>query len=127
MLTVSIATVLLLGVTGIAVWAEFSRRSMFVSIGVLEVLGLVLLGIPGALLLEALQPLMQRLGRGPIAGDGAWPAAILMSAAWPVALAPAYVAARSVRVGNAQRGLLALGVLVVLCLLIGVLVYRMAS
>jgi len=126
-LTVSIATVLLLGVTGIAVWAEFSRRSMFVSIGVLEVLGLVLLGIPGALLLEALQPLMQRLGRGPIAGDGAWPAAILMSAVWPVALAPAYLAARSVGVGNLKRGFVAFAVLVLLCLLIGALLYGMAS
>src|SRR6185436_520946 len=127
MLGPSVVTVLLLGVAGAAVWARFSWRSLFVSTGVLEVLGLVLLGLPGAAFLEALEPLMQRLGRGPISGDGAWPAAIVMSALWPVALAPAYLAARSVRVGNAQRGLVALGVLVVLCFLMGVLAYGMAT
>jgi len=127
MLSPSVVTVLLLGVAGAAVWARFSWRSLFVSTGVLEVLGLVLLGLPGAAFLETLEPLMQRLGFGPISGDGAWPAAIVMSAVWPVALAPAYLAARSVRVGNAQRGLVALGVLVVLCFLMGVLAYGMAT
>jgi hypothetical protein len=127
MLSPSIVTVLLLGVAGAAVWARFSWRSLFVSAGVLEVLGLVLLGLPGAAFLETLEPLMQRVGRGPISGDGAWPAAILMSAVWPVALAPAYLAARSVRVGNPQRGLVAFGVLVVLCFLMGVLVYGMTT
>ena len=127
MLSPSVVTVLLLGVAGAAVWARFSWRSLFVSAAVLEVLGLVLLGLPGATFLETLEPLMQRVGRGPISGDGAWPAAIVMSAVWPVALAPAYLVARSVRVGNPQRGLVALGVLVVLCVLIGVLVYGMAT
>lgn len=127
MLSPSVVTVLLLGVAGAAVWARFSWRSLFVSAAVLEVLGLVLLGLPGAAFLETLEPLMQRAGRGPISGDGAWPAAILMSAVWPVALAPAYLAARSVRVGNPQRGLVALAVLVVLCFLMGVLVYGMAT
>lgn len=127
MLSPSVVTVLLLGVTGAAVWARFSWRSLFVSLGVLEVLGLVLLGLPGAAFLETLEPLMQRLGFGPISGDGAWPAAIVMSAVWPIALAPAYLAARSVRVGNAQRGLVALAVLVGLCFLIGVLVYGLAT
>ena len=126
MLGPSVVTVLFLGVAGAAVWARFSWRSLFVSAAVLEVLGLVLLGLPGAAFLETLEPLMQRAGRGPISGDGAWPAAIVMSAVWPVALAPAYLAARSVRVGNPQRGLVALGVLVMLCSLMGVLVYGMA-
>ena len=75
----SIAVVLLLCAIGAAVWARFSWRSLFLIAGVCEVLGLALLGLPGAAFLEALQPVMQRLGRGPIAGDGAWPAAILMS------------------------------------------------
>jgi len=127
MLSPSIVTVLLVGVAAAAVWARFSWRSLFVSIGALEVLGLVLLGLPGGAFLETLQPLMQRIGRGPISGDGAWPAAILMSALWPLALAPAYLAARSVRVGNSQRGLVALAVLVALCCVIGVLVYGMAT
>ena len=107
-------------------WARFSWRSLFVSIGVLEVLGLVLLGLPGAAFLETLEPLMQRVGRGPISADGAWPAAIVMSAVWPIALAPAYLAARLVRGGHAQRGLAALAVLAVLCFVMGVLVYGMA-
>ena len=127
MLSPSIVTVLLLGVAGAAVWARFSWRSLFVSAGVLEVLGLVLLGLPGAAFLETLEPLMQRVGRGSISGDGAWPAAIVMSAVWPLALVPAYLAARSVRVGNPQRGLVALAVLVVLSFLMGVLVYGMAT
>jgi len=127
MLSPSVVTVLLLGVAGAAVWARFSWRSLFVSAAVLEVLGLVLLGLPGAAFLETLEPLMQRAGRGPISGEGAWPAAIVMSALWPVALAPAYLAARSVRCGNPQRGLVALAVLVVLCFLMGVLVYGMAT
>ncbi|HUR20931.1 MAG TPA: hypothetical protein VMZ90_09005, partial [Vicinamibacterales bacterium] len=55
----------------------------------------------------------------------AWPAAIMMSLAWPVALAPAYAAARAVPLGNGQRGLVALAVLVALCFLIGMLLYVM--
>jgi len=127
MLSLSVVTVLLLAVAATAVRAQFSWRRLFVSIGVLEVLGLVLLGLPGGAFLEALQPLMQRLGWGPISGDGAWPAAILMSAVWPLALAPAYLAARSVRAGNLQRGVVALAVLVAICIVIGALIYSMAA
>ncbi len=123
----SIAVVLLLCAIGAAVWARFSWRSLFLIAGVCEVLGLALLGLPGAAFLEALQPVMQRLGRGPIAGDGAWPAAILMSVVWPVALAPAYLAARSIGAGRAQQGVVAFAVLVTECVLIAVLVYRMAT
>jgi hypothetical protein len=126
-LSLSIATVLLLAATLAAVRARFSWRSLFVSIGVLEVLGLVLLGLPGAAFLETLEPLMQQAGRGPMSGDGAWPAAILMSVVWPLALAPAYLAARSVRLGNPQRGLVALAVLVILCIVAGVLAYGIAT
>jgi hypothetical protein len=125
MLSPSIVTILLVVVTGAAVRAGFSWRSLLITGGVLEVSGLLLLGLPGAAFLETLEPIMQRAGQGPITGDAAWPAAILMSALWPVALAPAYFAARSVR-GNAQRGLLALGVLAAICALMGVLVYNLA-
>jgi len=62
-----------------------------------------------------------------MSADGAWPAAIVMSAVWPVALAPAYLAARAVRSGNPQRGLVALAVLVLACFLFGVLVYGLAA
>jgi len=127
MLSVSIVALLLLAVAGAAVRGKFSWASLFVAVGVLEVLGLVLLGLPGAAFLEILEPLMRRLGRRPIGADAAWPAAILMSAIWPAALAPAYLLARSVRFGNWQRGLAALAVLLPACFLIGALVYVVAT
>src|SRR5262245_31939832 len=127
MLTLSVVTLMILAVTGAAVRARFSWRSLLLSAGVLEVLGFVLLGLPGAAFLETLEPIMQRFGRGPITGDAAWPAAIMMSMIWPVGLAPAYLAARSVPLGNRQRGLVALAVLLAMCALIAFLVYGMAA
>jgi hypothetical protein len=127
MLSPGIVVVLLVGVTAAAVWAGFSRRSLFVSAGVLEVLGLVLLGLPGAAFLETLQPVMERAGRGSISADGAWPAAIVMSVAWPAALFPAYFAARSLGLDQLARGGAALTVLALVSALIGVLVYGIAT
>jgi hypothetical protein len=126
-LSLSVVTLLLLVVTGAAVRARFSWGSLFLAAGVLEGLGVVLLGLPGAAFLETLEPVMHRVGRGPISGDAAWPAAIMMSLMWPVALAPAYLVARSVPLGNRQRGLVALAVLVTICVLIGFLVYGMGA
>ena len=127
MLELGIVIVLLAAATGVAVRARFSWWSLAISIGVLEVLGFVLLGLPGAAFLETIAPVMQGMGRPPITGDAAWPAAIMMSLAWPVTLAPAYAVARSVPLGNGQRGLVALAVLAALCLLIGMLVYGVSS
>jgi hypothetical protein len=120
-----VIVVLLAASIGVAVRARFSWWSLAISIGVLEVLGFVLLGLPGAAFLEVIAPVMQRMGRPPITGDAAWPAAIMMSLAWPVALAPAYATARSVPLGNGQRGLVALAVLAALSFLIGMLCYGM--
>ena len=58
MLSASIAAVLLLVVTGVAVRAQFSTKSLVLSVVVIEVLGLVLLGLPGAFFLEPLDPIM---------------------------------------------------------------------
>ena len=127
MLEVSIVIVLLAAATAAGVRTRFSWWSLAISIGALEVLGFVLLGLPGAAFLEAIAPVMQGMGRPPITGDAAWPAAIIMSLAWPLALAPAYAVARSVPLGNGQRGLVALAVLVALCFLIGMLVYGMLA
>ena len=124
-LEISVVIILLAAAIGVAVWGRFSWKWLAISIGVLEVLGFVLLGIPGAAFLEAIAPVMQSMGRPPITGDAAWPAAIMMSLAWPLGLAPAYAVARSVPLGNGQRGLVAFAVLVALCFLIGVLVYGM--
>jgi len=124
-LEVGIALVLLAAATGVAVRFRFSWWSLAISIGAFEVLGFVLLGLPGAAFLEAIAPVMQGMGRLPITGDAGWPAAIMMSLAWPLTLAPAYAAARSVPLGNGQRGVVALAVLVALCFLIGMLIYGM--
>ena len=123
MLSVSIVTLLLLAVTGAAIRAKFSWWSLIVVVGVLEVLGLALLGLPGAAFLETLQPVMQRLGRPPISADGAWPAAIMMSLVWPVVVVPAYLVARSMQSSNRQRGLVAFAVLLPISFLVGALIY----
>ena len=122
-LEIGVVVVLIAAAIGVAVRAKFSWWSLAISVGVLEVLGFVLLGLPGAAFLEAIAPVMRSMGRPPITGDAAWPAAIMMSLAWPVALAPAYAVARSVRLGNGQRGLVALVVLVALCFLLGFVIY----
>ena len=52
-----------------------------ITAAVLIFLGLLLLGIPGAILLEL--PKWLGIVRG-IDGDGAWPAAILVTVVWPM-------------------------------------------
>jgi hypothetical protein len=126
-LELTVVFVLLAAAIGVAVRARFSWWSLAISIGVLEVLGFVLLGLPGAAFLEAMAPVMRGMGRLPVTGDAAWPAAIMMSLAWPLALAPAYVVARSVPLGNGQRGLVAFAVLVAMSFLIGMLIYGLSS
>jgi hypothetical protein len=122
-LSLSIVAVLLLAATGAAVRAGFSRSMLMLSVSVLEGLGLILLGLPGAAFLEALAPVMQRSGLPPVSADAAWPSAIAMSIAWPIALWPAYGAARRAPAGQLQRGCVALSVLGVTSLLIGVSIY----
>jgi hypothetical protein len=127
MLSPGIVVVLLVGVTAGAVWAGWSRRSLFIAIGVLEVLGLLLLGLPGAAFLETLQPMMERAGRGSMSADGAWPAAILMSILWPTALIPAYFLARRIHAGKGPQGFVTFVVLILGSTLIGVLAYGVAT
>jgi hypothetical protein len=127
MLSLSLVTVLLIGVTAVGVRAGFSWRSLMISVGVIEILGLVLLGLPGGAFLEAFQPVMVRIGLNPITGDAAWPAAIVMSLVWPLALVPAYLVARATSLGNWQRGLVAFVVLKLACWLVAILVYVTAG
>ena len=127
MLSLSVVMLLLLGATGVAVRAKFSRRSLFASVGVLEALGVLLLGLPGGAFLETLEPVMERMGAGPMSPDGAWPAAIMMSVLWPVALAPAYLVGRSVHLSDWQRGLVTLAVLMPTCALLGAVTYMVAA
>ena len=84
--------VLIGAATAAAVRYRFSWRSFAISIGVLEVLSFLLLGLPGAAFLEAIAPVMQRMGYSRITADAAWPAAIMMSLAWPLTLVPSYAA-----------------------------------
>jgi len=53
MLSVSVVTFLVVFVTGAAVWTKYSWRSLWLLAGALELLGLVLLGLPGAAFLES--------------------------------------------------------------------------
>ncbi|HEX2188859.1 MAG TPA: hypothetical protein VHG51_08180 [Longimicrobiaceae bacterium] len=75
------------------------RRGALVATGVaaaVAVLGVVpLMGIPGAVVYELSAPWVRLLmGAGyEDLGDGAWPAALLITIAWPSSLVLAYVAA----------------------------------
>src|SRR5689334_9632394 len=53
-----------------------------VALGI-SVLSVLLMGLPGALLLEI--PIRLRLCR-PIKGDNAWPAALVVSVLWPIGI-----------------------------------------
>ena len=64
-------------------------------------LGFVLLGLPGALVLEAAKPPLvsiwgARAARWP-QGDAGWPVCILLAFVWPLAIVPAYRIATRVR------------------------------
>jgi len=73
------------------------RRGMVITGGAAFLLGLVgmlLMGIPGAVLYELAAPWVRlALGEGyRDLGDGAWPAAIFISLVWPSSLVLAYAA-----------------------------------
>ena len=80
--------------------AREHRRGLIVTVGIavaIAVLGVVpLVGIPGAVVYELSAPWVRLfLGAGyEDLGDGAWPAAILMTLVWPSSLVLAYVAVR---------------------------------
>ncbi len=54
--------------------------------------GLLALGLPGALVLEAATPLAHMVSARELGPDQAWPAAIGISVVGPFALVPAYLA-----------------------------------
>ncbi len=76
------------------------RRGLLVTVGIavaIAVVGVVpLMGIPGAVVYELSAPWVRLLlGAGyRELGDGAWPAAILITLVWPSSLVLAYVAVR---------------------------------
>jgi hypothetical protein len=74
------------------------RRGLLITAGVaaaLAALGVVLLGIPGAVVYELFDPLVRAvLGRGYAElGAGAWAAAIVTTLVWPSSLVLAYAVA----------------------------------
>ena len=93
------------------------RRGMIVTAVVAAVLavgGMALLGIPGALVYGISLPVVQLLMGARYAGlgDGAWPAAILVTLVWPASLVVAYAVANGPlrRRGRGARWLALLGI-----------------
>jgi hypothetical protein len=73
------------------------RRGMIitaVAAALLAVLGIALLGLPGAVIYGISAPWVQLMmaARFTDLGDGAWPAAILITLVWPASLVLAYAA-----------------------------------
>lgn len=70
-------------------------RWMLVTAALLSVLGLLLMGIPGAVVYELSVPWVRAMqgARFTDLGDGAWPAALLISLTWPASLVIAYTVA----------------------------------
>ena len=73
------------------------RRGMVITGGaafLLGLLGMLLMGLPGAVLYELAAPWVRlALGEGyRDLGDGAWPAAIFITLVWPSSLVMAYAA-----------------------------------
>ena len=103
------------------------RRQMVkagIAAGLVALAGLLALGLPGALVLEAATPVARLFTTHQLGADQVWPAAIGISVAGPFALVPAYLmlarltASRWVRV----VGTLALTLLAdVLCSVVGLL------
>ncbi len=52
--------------------------------------GILLMGVPGALILELVALIYQQFGMSPmaLAGDSVWPIAIVISMLWPVSITP---------------------------------------
>lgn len=74
------------------------RRGMWwtaVVAGLLALLGMGLLGLPGAVLYQLCAPWVQLMlgDRFRELGDGAWPAAIVITLVWPASLVIAYAVA----------------------------------
>jgi hypothetical protein len=73
------------------------RRPALILTGVcaaIAILGVIpLMGIPGAILYELSKPWVQSMQGARFAelGDGAWPAAIVMTLVWPASIVLAYV------------------------------------
>ena len=93
-----------------------------IAAGLVALAGLLALGLPGALVLEAATPVAGLFTRHELAPDQVWPAAIGISVVGPFALVPAYLmlarltASRWLRVA----GTLALTLLAdVLCSVVG--------
>jgi hypothetical protein len=71
------------------------RTMVFTVIG-LEILGWILLGIPGAIFLEPTEALMVQLGKSPMSADSAWRLAIVYSFLIPLGLIPTWLVMRSI-------------------------------
>ena len=103
------------------------RRQMVkagIAAGLVASAGLLALGLPGALVLEAATPVARLFTTYQLGADQAWPAAIGISAVGPFALVPAYLLLARLNASRWVRvvGMLALTLLAdVLCSVVGLL------
>ncbi len=93
-----------------------SKRLVQPTIGavVLAVAGLVSLGLPGAIVLEAATSLARMFGAPGLGGDQAWPAALGISLLGPFALIPAYLGASRASTSRPIRILLTIAITLVI-------------
>jgi hypothetical protein len=99
---------------------QLSWRSLLTWLGwpvALSFAGLLLLGIPGALLMEIAGPFAGMFTTQRLPGDSAWPMAIMVSLIWPWFLLPGrWLASKVVEAGAPSWrgvGMTALGIAVV--------------
>lgn len=63
--------------------SSLSTRTAFPVAGLATMAGILLLGLPGALLYQAFSPLEYRGGFNAVKPDAAWPIAVIVSLLWP--------------------------------------------
>ncbi len=68
-------------------------RLILISVGIGLLGGFILIGLPGALLLELLNLAYPIFGLSPLVltGDSVWPVSIMISLLWPVTITPLYI------------------------------------
>ena len=99
----------------------------------LAVLGMALLGLPGAMWLAVSAPVIEMIwGRMQVPADAGWPLAIMVTQVWPVALVLAYVGVslarlRGTRLAVAMVAGTFVGAVVLTVLVFGLLIQQQRS
>ena len=94
----------------------------------LAVLGMALLGLPGAVCLAVSAPVIELIwGRMPVPSDAGWPLAIIVSQAWPVALIVAYLGASLAGLRRARFVVAMVGGTALVSVIITVLIFGLLT